>query len=197
MHRCAAARCRHACLRAGIDTLTLNDDLSPLALDAQHEAYVELTPKPHDRDALRLLRHADAQVAAKYRSFLTFIRCELHLLLPAATLAAAPLERVRALAHKHMLALDASGGLQAPLLITGTLARAKQFVAELYRATGCVFVAFVGLCWPLFRVCRSFSCSTGFFFPARESGSLHQFKSIREKEADSFEKSFNALLCQN
>jgi hypothetical protein len=87
-----------------------------------------------------MLRHADAQVASKYRSFLTFIRCELTLMLNPAV----ALDRARALAQKNMLSLEplkrptTAGAAAAPprYVVSGTLARTKSFVSELYRAHG-------------------------------------------------------------
>mmetsp|Transcript_19820 Transcript_19820/g.34011 ORF Transcript_19820/g.34011 Transcript_19820/m.34011 type:complete len:759 (-) Transcript_19820:41-2317(-) len=102
------------------------------------ESYVELRPKA-DADCLRMLRHADAQVASKYRSFLTFIRCELVLVLNPAV----SFDRARALAQKNMLSIDAlkrpttaPASAQPRYCVTGTLARTKSFVSELYRVHG-------------------------------------------------------------
>jgi hypothetical protein len=115
----------------------------------EKETYVQLTPKD-DGDALRMLRASDAQVASKYRSFLTFIRCEL-------TVVFNPIvnyERARLLAQKNMLTIEpikrpgtaapvgggGGGGVAAQqhqrYLVTGTLARTKSFMSELYRLHG-------------------------------------------------------------
>lgn len=110
----------------------------------EKETYVQLTPKD-DGDALRMLRASDTQIASKYRSFLTFIRCEL-------TLVFNPIvnyERARLLAQKNMLTIEpikragsasaassASAQQQQRYLITGTLARTKSFISELYRMHG-------------------------------------------------------------
>jgi hypothetical protein len=72
-----------------------------IVLDAA-ESFVELQPKD-DGDALRMLRHADTQIASKYRSFLTFIRCEFLLLLPPKLVLA---DRARPLALKNLLAVE-------------------------------------------------------------------------------------------
>jgi hypothetical protein len=85
------------------------------------------------------------QVASKYRSFLTFIRCEFTVLLNPIV----NVERARALAQKNMLTLEpikrasttttnsSSNQTSAQrYCIVGTLARAKSFVAELYRLYG-------------------------------------------------------------